>query len=93
MAIVNADASGTLGIRMRLLVVRASGAICLDRSRNPIFFVLCIHYVCLGETLIFFRDLNDASILDLPRRVAFAMCNLAAFKTHFILVHVCCLLR
>ena len=42
------------------------GAICLDRSRNPIVLVLCIHYVCLGEILsIFFRDLNDASIFDL----------------------------
>ena len=48
------------------------GAICLDRSRNPI--VLCaLHPLCLSRrnTFDFLRDLNDASILDLnlPRGV------------------------
>lgn len=54
MAIVNADASGKLGIRTRWSVVRAREPFAWTVRGIRLFFVLCIHYVCLGEILSIF---------------------------------------
>ncbi len=76
MATVNADASGKLSICTRGSVVRAREPFTWTVRGIRLVFVLCIHYVCRGETVsIFFRDLNDASNFELVRRMQFFNSN------------------
>ncbi len=66
MAIVDADASGKLGICTRLSVVRAREPFAWTVRGIRLFFC-ALHPLCLSRRNIFdfLRDLNDASILDL----------------------------